>query len=567
MSGTGAVDMVVVGGGLAGIAAALEAADAGATVALVERRQRLGGLTWSFRRHGLWFDNGQHVFLRCCDEYLSFLERIGAAGDVVLQDRLDVPVLSPDGRRATIGRADLPAPLHLGGSVARYRHLSVADRLRLGPAVAALSRLDLDDPSLDGVTFGAWLERHHQRPRAIAALWDLITLPTVNVPAQQASLAMAAKVFRTGLLDSRDGGDIGWSAVPLGELHGTRAAAALAAAGVDVATGSRAEQIRPGADGGWQVVADGGARRWQAAAAVVAAPPGVASALLPEGTLPGVDGLGTSAVVDVQLVLDRTVTDLPFFAAVDSPVQFVFDRTAVVGATRGQCLALSLSGADRYLATRPEVLVGQFTEALARLLPGVRRAGVVDAVVTKEHAATFRAVPGTAALRPAPGPVAPGLAVAGAWCATGWPATMEGAVRSGRAAVRALLGRPAASRPSPLPPPVTVVGEGRTAGSVGEGRTAGSVGEGRTAGSVGDLVGEALGVLDPARSAASAAALVEVVGRPRRPTAGAGAAPPGTTSGVAPPAPLAVPPGAQHGPQLDDGPGDRRPVPSTQEVP
>ncbi len=445
------VDLVVVGGGLAGIAAALDAADAGATVALVERRQHLGGLTWSFRRHGLWFDNGQHVFMRCCDEYRRYLDRIGAACDVVLQDKLAVPVLAPNGRRATIGRSWLPAPLHLAGAIARYRHLSMADRLRLGPAVAALGRLDPDDPALDRITFGEWLARHHQRPRAVSALWDLITLPTVNVPAAEASLAMAAKVFRTGLLDTSDGGDIGWSAVPLGELHGRRSAAALAAAGVEVVCGARVEQLRPMPDGGWQVVVDSGARRWQAASAVVAAPHEAAAGLVPDGTLPDVRVLGTSAVVDVQLVFDRTVTDLAFFAAVDSPVQFVFDKTSTAGVTRGQCLALSLSGADRYLGTRPEVLVGQFVEALGRLLPGVSRAGLVDAVVTKEHAATFRAVPGTAAARPAPGMIAPGLAVAGAWCATGWPATMEGAVRSGRAAAAAVLAGTGAAHPPTAP--------------------------------------------------------------------------------------------------------------------
>ncbi len=445
------VDLVVVGGGLAGIAAALDAADAGATVTLVERRQHLGGLTWSFRRHGLWFDNGQHVFMRCCDEYRRFLDRIGAACDVVLQEQLAVPVLAPNGRRATIGRSRLPAPLHLAGAMARYGHLSVADRLRLGPAVAALGRLDPDDPALDRITFGEWLARHHQRPRAVSALWDLITLPTVNVPAAEASLAMAAKVFRTGLLDTSDGGDIGWSAVPLGELHGRRSAAALGAAGVEVVCGARVEQLRPVPDGGWQVVADSGARRWQAASVVVAAPHEATAGLVPVGTLPDVQVLGTSAVVDVQLVFDRSVTDLPFFAAVDSPVQFVFDKTSTAGVTRGQCLALSLSGADRYLGTRPEVLVGQFVEALGRLLPGVPRAGLVDAVVTKEHAATFRATPGTAAARPAPGMIAPGLAVAGAWCATGWPATMEGAVRSGRAAAAAVLAGTGAAHPPSVP--------------------------------------------------------------------------------------------------------------------
>jgi squalene-associated FAD-dependent desaturase len=439
-------DVVVVGGGLAGLAAALRAADAGASVVVVERRRRLGGLTWSFERGGLRFDNGQHVFLRCCDAYRGFLDRLGASGDVVLQDRLHVPVLRPGGRAATIGRSGWPAPLHLTGAVARYSHLSVTDRLRLVPAVAALRRVDPDDPVSDRRSFGSWLAAHGQRPEAIAALWDLITVPTVNLPAAEASLAMGAKVFRTGLLDRADGADIGWSAVPLGELHGTRAAAALAAAGAEVVTGAkvvavdRAPHRRGATDGGWTVVADDG-RRWTGRAAVLAVPPLAAARLAPPRRLPDVQALGTSPIVDVQLVLDRRVTDLPMLAAIDSPVQFVFDRTDTAGLDRrrGQVLALSLSAAEGHIGRRPADLVVTLAAALGELLPAMHRAAIVDAVVTKEPAATFRAVPGSGRLRPVPGAVAPGLAVAGAWCATGWPATMEGAVRAGVAAADAVV--------------------------------------------------------------------------------------------------------------------------------
>jgi phytoene dehydrogenase-like protein len=282
----GDVDVVVVGGGLAGISAALAAADGGASVLLLERRRRLGGLTWSFERGGLRFDNGQHVFLRCCTAYRSFLDRIGASGDVVLQDRLSVPVLRPGGRSATIARTGLPSPLHLAGAVARYGHLSVADRLRLGPAIAALRRLDPADPALDQQTFGAWLHRHGQSTRAVAALWDLITVPTVNLPADQASLAMGVKVFRTGLLDGNDGADIGWSAVPLGELHGERAVAALDRAGVALAVGARVVAVTECPAGGHTVIAEDG-RRWRAGTVVVATPPVAAAALLP-GRLPDV---------------------------------------------------------------------------------------------------------------------------------------------------------------------------------------------------------------------------------------------------------------------------------------
>ncbi len=445
------VDVVVVGGGLAGIAAGLAAADAGARVALVERRRWLGGLTWSFERHGLRFDNGQHVFLRCCTAYRGLLRRLGAEGDVVLQDRLAVPVLRPGGRAASISRSDLPAPLHLAAAIARYRHLSVADRIRLLPAVAALRRLDPTDAALDDETFGSWLARHGQRPQAVAGLWDLITVPTVNLPAAEASLAMAAKVFRTGLLDRADGADIGWATVPLGDLHGRRAAAALEAAGVTVATDTSVVAVTE--EGGrWSVSAADG-RRWTAAEAVVLAVPPKAAASVTDGRLAGPVALGTSPIVDVQLVFDRTVTDLAFFAGLGTGVQFVFDRTAQCGlaASAGQVLALSYSAADALIGRRPDDLVAWSVAALGQLLPAVERAAVVDAVVTKEPTATFRAGPGSGSRRPQPGLVGPGLAVAGAWCATGWPATMEGAVLAGQAAAAAVLGQPPPAEPADAP--------------------------------------------------------------------------------------------------------------------
>jgi squalene-associated FAD-dependent desaturase len=429
--------LAVIGGGLAGVSAALAAVDAGADVVLLERRSRLGGLTWSFRRHGLWFDNGQHVFMRCCTAYRGFLDRIGASDQVTLQPRLEVPVLAPGGISSSITRTNLPAPLHLLGSLARYRFLGVGERARLARAVLPMRHLDPDDPALDTITFGRWLAEHGQSGRAIERLWDLITLPTVNVPAAEASLAIAIKVFRTGLLDSTDGGDIGWSQVPLRQLHADNASEALSAAGVDVRLGSRVEGLARSADSGWVVSTPEGPDRVDAV--IVATPPEVAATLVPEGTLPAIEGLGASPIVNVHLVLDRTVTDLPMAAGVGTPIQFLFDRTASSGVKDGQCLAISLSAADTYVGQRPEELVRSFRQALDDLLPSARHARLIDGTVSREHAATFRAVPGTAALRPSARTGLPGLAVAGAWCATGWPATMEGAVRSGQSAVSVVL--------------------------------------------------------------------------------------------------------------------------------
>ncbi|NUP30792.1 MAG: NAD(P)-binding protein, partial [Streptomycetaceae bacterium] len=249
--------LIVVGGGLAGITAALAAADAGMSVTLLEGRPRLGGATFSFRRDGRWLDNGQHVFLRCCTAYRSFLDRIGTAHLVELQDRLDVPVLTPWGTTGRLHRSGLPSPLHLSAALSRYPFLTLAGRARVGVAAMALKRLDPDDPKLDETTFGAWLDRFGVTDRERAAMWDLVGVATLNLTAEHASLAMAVKVFRTGLLDTNDGADIGWSRVPLQQLHGDAAQRALEDAKVDVRLRTRVSALDVLPDGGFTVAADG----------------------------------------------------------------------------------------------------------------------------------------------------------------------------------------------------------------------------------------------------------------------------------------------------------------------
>jgi squalene-associated FAD-dependent desaturase len=443
MTGAGQPTIAVVGGGLAGITAALDAADAGARVVLVERRGHLGGATWSFRRDGAWFDNGQHVFLRCCTAYRELLARLGVEHLVHLQPRLDVTVVRPGGPTARLRRDPLPVPLHLGRSLLGYRHLTWGERARLAGPVAALRRMDPADPALDRRTFGDWLAERGQSRRAVEALWDLICLPTVNLHVQDASLALATKVFRTGLLTEPGGADIGWSRVPLGRLHGQAAAAALRDAGVEVRTSVRVSGVAADADapeGGLVVHSRDG--DVAADAVVLAVPHDVAPRLAPPEA--GIDGdalagLGASPIVNVHLVFDRPVMQLPFAAAVGSPVQFVFDRTDAAGVRRGQALAVSLSAADDMIGERPEPLIARMYAAVADLFPAVRTARLDDAVVTRERAATFRGVPGSAARRPGPDTALAGLILAGAWTATGWPATMEGAVRSGHAAARRAL--------------------------------------------------------------------------------------------------------------------------------
>jgi squalene-associated FAD-dependent desaturase len=454
---TARAHVVVLGGGLAGITAAIALAEQGNRVTLAEARPRLGGATTSFTRGNLVVDNGQHVFLRCCTAYRGLLARLGVTGSVLLQDRFDVTVLRPGGR-ATLRRTGLPGPLHMGRALAGYRHLSVSERLRVVPAALAMTALNPARPALDGKRLGDWLAARGQSERARRVLWDLFTVSSLNVAGDDANLALAATVVKTALLGAKDAADIGIPAVPLGDLHGRASADLLGRLGAQVRLGAKATAVEALPTGGFLVrLADRGDAAAKGAAAnggdviradgvVLAVPPDVAARLAPVSAPDGQSangagqwgGLGSSPIVNVHVIYDRRVTRLPFAAAVDSPVQWVFDRTGPSGLRRGQYLAVSLSAADRYVDVPAARLQEEFLRALADLFPATAHAQVVDCFVTRERRATFRQEPGCERLRPQAATALPGLVLAGAWTDTGWPDTMEGAVRSGLNAAREL---------------------------------------------------------------------------------------------------------------------------------
>ncbi len=414
----------MVGGGLAGLAAAIECADAGASVTLYEARSRLGGATFSFERNGLWLDNGQHVALRCCTAYLGFLRRIGSEQLLPLQRRLHVPVLREGRRPALLSRSALPPPFHLASTLMRYAPLALGERLAAARAARLLGRLDPDDAALDEQTFAAWLAEHGQSENAISALWNLIALPTLNLPAGEASLAAAVKVFRTGLFDSAGASDIGIPAAPFQRLHADPAAAALERAGGRLLLGTPVRSLS-------ELDRD---------AVILAVPHEAVAALAPEAVdREALEALGTSPIVNLHIHYHRRVLEVPLAATLDSPLQWLFDRTEAAGASGGQLLAVSLSHAVDQIGASVAELRERYLPALERLLPPARGAEVLDFAVTHEPRATFRVAPGTRRLRPGPRTAVPGLFLAGAWTDTGWPATMEGAVRSGLAAAQAAL--------------------------------------------------------------------------------------------------------------------------------
>jgi squalene-associated FAD-dependent desaturase len=441
----------VIGGGLAGITAALALAAQGAEVTLLEAKPRLGGATMSFNRDGLVIDTGQHVFLRCCTAYQGLLDRLGMTGNAPLQARFDVPVLTP-ARRTRLRRNRMPAPLHLLPTLLRYPLVSLAGRARVGQAALAMRGVNLADPATDQVRFGDWLASHGQGERTRRALWDLFSVASLNVPGDDASLALAAKVVQTGLLGDSGAADIGVPTLSLGELHGAAAARKLTELGATIRLNTKVDAVEASAAGAGEPrftvrLGRGEDEDIQADAVVIAVPHEAAARLMPAGALPeetvtGWAGLGAAPIVNVHVIYDRKVMDEPFAAAVDSPVQWVFDRTRISGmharGDAGQYLAISLSAADEYVDRSVASLREEFIPALADLFPAAREATVTEFFVTRERRATFRGVPGTARLRPQAATALPGLVLAGSWTDTGWPDTMESAVRSGLNAVLAL---------------------------------------------------------------------------------------------------------------------------------
>jgi squalene-associated FAD-dependent desaturase len=433
----------VVGGGLAGIAAAVALADRGWQVTLLESRPRLGGAAYSFDRSGLTVDTGAHVILRCYTGYRSLLARMGVAELAPPQPRLWITVLRPDAPAARLTRGRIgPAPVHLLPALAGYRELSVAERISAARAALAVRRLEPDDPALDRIGFGDWLARHGQNDHVTEALWGLLCVAALNIEPARASTALMARVLRTGLLESVRAGDIAVPAVPLSELHDGPARRLLGRLGVAVRTGTRVTGLRRVADG---YVISSSAGELAVEAVVLAVPHQRAAQLVPEPAVPDRArwaGLGSSPIVNVHLHLDRPVTadslsSSGFAAVLDSPLQWVFDRTRAAR-TSGQYLVSSVSAADPAIGRPAADLLAVARHEVSRLFPAARNASLVDGFVTREPHATFRQQAGSAALRPPAVTRWPGLVLAGSWTATGLPDTLEGAVRSGQLAVQAL---------------------------------------------------------------------------------------------------------------------------------
>jgi squalene-associated FAD-dependent desaturase len=464
--------VVVIGGGLAGISAAIEVAERGLPVTLLESRPWLGGATWSFGRRGLTIDNGQHAFLRCFTAYQDLLTRLGVSHLADLQDRLDLTVLAAEGSQR-IRRNSWPAPLHLARMLAGYGLLSRGERLGVVPAVLAMWLNDLSRQRHASVA--EWLGRHGQGERARRQLWEVFLVPVLNAVSEQADLGTAAGVINAALLTSRDRADIGVPWVPLRDLHGRPAASLLARLGAEVRVSTRVAAVTSRRGGGFSVRVDSltdesqpvrgssgepDADEIHAAGVVLAVPAWSAADLVPPELSLDVSAwrkLTPSPLISIHVMYDTRVTRLPFAVSGESALRWIADKTRSAGLHTGQYLAASIPAADKLVDAPSAAIREEFLPVLERLFPGAASARVEDFFVTRERSATFRPVPGSAAFRPDQMTKLPGFALAGAWTRTGWPDTVEGAVRSGRRAaecvLRALL---PAEALAPVPGPATV---------------------------------------------------------------------------------------------------------------
>ncbi|HSK14784.1 MAG TPA: hydroxysqualene dehydroxylase HpnE [Gaiellaceae bacterium] len=420
----------VVGGGLAGLAAALELVDAGLEVTLLEARPTLGGAVQTLpEREGDPDpppDNGQHIALGCCTEYLRFLGRVGRAG-AVRRERLDLPVIGEDGSVARIATGPV--------ALLRYRHVPLRDRLAIARVTRRLARLVPEEH--DDETFAGLLRRLGQSQAAIDRFWDVFVRPALNLRSDEVSAAPALFTVQTALLGAREASDLVLPVEPLGAMHGEAAAAALAGSGGEARTGARAVAVEEGV----VLLADG--KRVEADVVVVALPPAESARLLGEPD----PALEDSPIVSAHLLFDRPILRFELAALLGSPAHWAFDRGRLTGRepARGQYVTVVSSGAPELLPVRGKTLV----DLLAGELTGrLGRADLLWSRVSREPAATFAALPGTASRRPGPETGRPGVARAGAWTDTGWPATMESAVRSGRAAARHALATGPARTPA-----------------------------------------------------------------------------------------------------------------------
>ena len=433
--------VAVIGGGLAGISAGCALAHAGYHVELFERRPYLGGRASSYELPGTGevVDNCQHVLLGCCTNLIDFYQRLGVEDQIRWYD--EITFLLPNGPTATLKPSWLPAPMHTAPSFLASSILDLKDKLAISRSLLALMPALPADNNED---FQSWLVRHGQTKQAIDRFWAPVLISALNDDLDQVSVRYAALVFRDSFLKSAEAGRMGLPAVPLSELYG------VAASYIEVRGGRvhlRASVDSLQADEGGVCVRVGG-DEVATDFAILATPFNGIEKLLPD--TPEMRPLREQAahfssvpITGIHLWFDREITHLEHAVLLERTIQWMFQKSKILSTRReagetGSYLELVVSSSKTLLDKSRNDIIELAMRELAEFFSSVREATLIKATVVKEVHATFSPAPGSDAYRPSHTTPWPLLFLAGDWTATGWPATMEGAVRSGYGAAEAL---------------------------------------------------------------------------------------------------------------------------------
>jgi len=443
-------NVLVIGGGLAGLASAVALAEAGVEVQLCEKRPHLGGRATSYTLpDGTEVDNCQHVTLGCCTNLADFYRRAGAGGKIRFYDRLYF--VDRNGRRSTIEASRLPPPLHMAPSFLFFGALTFADKRGIAKALLAIAWSGGHPAGIESISMLDWLKRMKQTPGAIERFWRVVLVSALDEELARTDARYGIEVFWKAFLGSRGGYRVGIPSVPLGDLYeGCRQAIERRGRPVRLRSGVREIRVRDGRFAG-AVLEDGS--EVSADACIVAVPHNVLLGLLPKemgepgGMLEGLQHIRSSPITGVHLWFDREVMTEPFLTLLDHTTQWVFNKTLLYGeaATGGQYLQLVISASYDLVPRSRQEIIDLCRRELADILPASRDAQLTKATVIKEVMATFSPELGVDRYRPAQKCGVENLFLAGDWTRTGWPSTMEGAVRSGYLAAEAALagfGRP-----------------------------------------------------------------------------------------------------------------------------
>ena len=445
--------MIVIGGGLAGLSASVALAEAGWRVRLFEQRPFLGGRAASYiLPDGEHVDNCQHVTFGCCTNLEDFYRRVGSAGKIKFFDRL--LLLDPQGRRGEMHAGILPAPFHMTGSFLLFSPLGFQDKLCIARAFYSILQSgghphDVDEPG--GISMLEWLRRHKQTPAAISRFWRVVLVSALSEELDRIDARYGIDVFWKAVLSNKKGYRMGVPAVALGDLY-NGCKAVIEQKGGEVLFRSPLRGLRIENNKLIAAIFNEG-REETANAYVVALPHLVLSELLPERVkrtdtaLGNLDKITVAPITGVHFWFDRQVMAEPFISLLDTTTQWIFNKSALYAGSNGappateegQYLQLVISASYDLLQKPRQEIIDLCLKEVRHALPAARNANLLKATVIKESAATFSPQPGVDRWRPPQETKIAGLFLAGDWTMTGWPSTMEGAVRSGYLAAEAIL--------------------------------------------------------------------------------------------------------------------------------